>query len=101
MFVALLATVTNLWFLSNLQRGLAFVPVARAELVGLQSVEYAQNLFRTAAHRPCGDVYELNHAVGINNKRCALRSALNRIQNSQLSAQISLDVGEHGKRQVL
>ena len=36
--------------LSRLQRGLAFLPVAGAKLVGLQGVEYAQYFLGIAAH---------------------------------------------------
>ena len=47
------------------------LPVARAELVGLQTVEDAQHFFGIAADVQVIDRYVLNHIVGIDDERCA------------------------------
>src|SRR5579863_4934352 len=41
-----------------------------------------------------------NHTVRIHDKSCSLRHSVWR-QNSQLSTEIFLDVGKHGKRQII
>src|ERR1700685_3866631 len=84
----------------RLEGVLALLPVAGAQLVGLQCVEYAQHFRRVAADRQVGHVDEADHALRIHDVGRALRHAGFRVENAERSAELTLDVREHRERQV-
>src|SRR5262249_10901620 len=83
------------------QCGLTLLPVAGAELVGLERIEHAQDFLRVASHRQVGDVCKTDDALGIDDKRRPLRHAFCQIENTELLAQIAPHIGQHGKRKIL
>ena len=85
----------------NVDGFLALLPVAGTKLVGLQCVEHAQNLLRIAAHREIGDIHKADHALRIDDERCALANAGLSVQNAELLREVALEVREHGIRQIL
>src|SRR6185295_2546830 len=82
----------------GLQRFVARLPVAGAELVRLQSIENAQHLVHVAADVHVGDGREPDHALWIDDERRAFGDAF-RIEHTERAAQVFADVGEHRKRQ--
>src|SRR5213082_1860639 len=85
----------------RLERVFALVPVAGAQLIGLQGVQHAQHFLGAAAHVEVGDVDEADHAVRIHDEGRALRHARFRIEDSQRSGELALDVREHREGQIL
>src|SRR5665213_1730116 len=51
---------------------LPLLPVARAQLVGLQRIEYTQHFRRVAAYRKIGDVDETDHTLRVDHEGGAL-----------------------------
>src|SRR5690349_24555146 len=84
-----------------LQGLFALLPVAWAQLVRLQRVEHAQHLFRAAANVQIRDVDEPNHALRVNDEGGTLGDSLARIEDAEAAGELTLDVREHGERQVL
>ena len=83
------------------QGGFALLPVAGAEFVRLQRVEYAQDFRRATTNREVRYVDEANDVLRIDDKCRALCNARGRIQNSELLGEFTLDVREHRERKVL
>src|SRR6056297_41304 len=86
--------------LSGLQGVFTLLPVAGAELVGLQGVQYPQHLVGAAADVQIGDINEAHDIVRVDDKGRPLRDAFCFVENAQRGAQFTLDVGEHRERQV-
>src|SRR5690348_2895679 len=80
--------------LRRLQRVFALLPVARAELVGLQRVEHAQHFLRVAADAQIVDRGKANHALGIDDEGGAQRHAGLLVEDAERRAQLALDVRE-------
>src|ERR1043166_598943 len=72
-----------------------FLPVAGAELVGLQGIEHAQDLLRAAADGKIGHVDEADDVLWIHDESGALGHTLLRIQDAELRSKVALHVGEH------
>src|SRR6185312_1614224 len=85
----------------RLQGFFALLPVARAQLVGLQCIEHAQDLFRAATDVQVGDVDEANDPLRIDDEGGALGDSFTRIEDAEAAGELALDVGEHGERQAL
>ena len=85
----------------QLERVFALLPVAGAELVGLQRVEHAQDFLRAAADRQVGDVDEAHDALRIDDEGRALRDSRVRVEHAQRRRKLALEVGEHRERQVV
>src|SRR5882757_8901212 len=79
----------------------ALLPVAGAELVGLQGVEHAQHFLRIAADRQVVDRHEADDALGIDDEGGAQADALALVEDAQCLRELALDVGQHGERQRL
>src|SRR5665213_526773 len=79
---------------------LSLLPVARAQLVGLQRIQYAQHFRRVAAYRKIGDVNETDHTLRVDHEGGALGDAGLAIENTQGVAELALDVRQHRKRQI-
>src|SRR5665213_3299425 len=73
---------------------LPLLPVARAQLVGLQHFR------RVAAYRKIGDVNETDHTLRVDHEGGALGDAGLAIENTQGVAELALDVRQHRKRQI-
>src|SRR5579859_3033744 len=76
------------------------LPVARAQFVGLQRIEYAQHFLRTTADVQVGDVDEADDALRIDDEGGALRDAGLGIEDAECAGQLALYVRQHRKRQV-
>src|ERR1700687_6226240 len=85
----------------HLERGLARLPVARAELAGLQRVQYPQHLVDVAAHREVVDAGPADHALRIHDEGGPERHALAAVQDAERGRQLALGVGHHRERQAL
>src|SRR5215831_7833463 len=83
----------------RLQGLFALLPVAGAELIGLQRIEHPQYFLGAAADVAVGDVDEADHALRIDDERGALRHASLGIENPERSRQLALDVREHRERE--
>ena len=70
----------------DVKRFLALLPVAGAQLVGLQRVEHAQNFLRVAAHGKIGHVHEANDVLRIDDEGGALGDAGLLIQDAERRA---------------
>ena len=70
----------------GLERLFALLPVARAQLVGLQRVEHAQHFFRVAADGQVGHVDEADHAFRIDDEGRALRNARVLVEDAERGA---------------
>src|SRR5581483_11686392 len=92
--------VRMLFRLGRNQSWLALLPIAGAEFVGLQRVQYAQDFLDVAAYRQVGDRYKADDPVWINDKSGSLRHAFLGIENAQCGGQLALDISEHGELQV-
>src|SRR3954470_132980 len=84
----------------RLKRVLALLPVAGAQLVGLQGVQNAQDFLRVAADRQVIDRSEADDALGIDDEGGAECHAFGLVEDAELGAQLALDVGQHRERQV-
>src|SRR3981189_3757817 len=84
----------------RLERVFALLPVAGAQLIGLQGVQHAQHFLGAAAYVEVGDVDEADHTVRIDDEGRALRYAGLRIEDAQRPGELALDVGEHRKGEV-
>src|SRR5215470_10665668 len=78
--------------LSGLQDLIALLPVAGAELVGLQSVEHAQDLLRVAADAEVVHGDEANDPFGIDDEGSAQRYTLSRVEDAERGAELAPDV---------
>src|SRR6266849_2955243 len=78
----------------RLQRLLARLPVARAELVGLQRIEHAQHLLRIAADAEVIHRGEADDALRVDDEGRAQRHPLALVEDAERSRQLALDVGE-------
>src|SRR5499427_8021231 len=67
----------------RLQGVFTLLPVARAQLVGLQGIEHPQYFLGAAADTEIRYVDEADHALGI--------------EDAEAAGELALDVGEHGK----
>src|SRR5882724_8733104 len=85
--------------LGGLQDVVALLPVAGAELVGLQAVEHAQHFLRVAADRQVVDRHEADDALRIDDEGDAQRHALGLVEHAERLRQLALDVGEHREGQ--
>src|SRR4051794_20280888 len=65
------------------ERRLALVPVARAQLVGLQRIEHAQHLGRVATDGQIVDRREPDHALGIDDEGRTQRDALPLVEHAE------------------
>src|SRR5215469_1720924 len=84
----------------RLQGLFALLPVARAELVGLQRIEHAQHFLGAAADAQVGDVDEADDALRVDDVSGALRDTGPGVEDAERTRQLALDVREHGERQV-
>src|SRR5665213_1730117 len=66
-----------------LESVLPLLPVARAQLVGLQRIEYTQHFRRVAAYRKIGDVDETDHTLRVDHEGGALGDAGLGVENTQ------------------
>src|SRR5271165_282038 len=78
--------------LLDVDRLLALLPVAGAELVGLQRIQHTQNLRRVAADREIGDVNKADDALRVHEEGGALRHTGLEIEDAELLADFALDV---------
>src|SRR5205809_2927308 len=85
----------------HLKGGLTLLPVARAELVGLQAIEDAQHLGDAAAHRQVVDAHPADHALGVHDEGGPQRDPLLLVQDAERARQLAAGVGEHGEGQAL
>src|SRR6516165_3775709 len=85
-------------FISGRLEGLfALLPVARAQLIGLQRIEDAQHFLRASADIKVGDVHEAHDALRIDDEGGTLRNPGLGIENTQCAGELALDVREHRK----
>src|ERR1700728_3923070 len=84
----------------RLEGVLTLLPVARAQLIGLQRVEHAQHFLGAAADIQVGDVDEADHALRIDDEGGALRHARLRIEDAERTGQLALDVRQHREREL-
>src|ERR1700733_1291111 len=84
----------------RLQRRVALLPVARAELIGLQRIEHAQNFIWTAADVEVGHVHEADDALRIDDVGRPLRNTGFGIEDPERVRQLALDVREHREWQI-
>src|SRR4029450_1877040 len=83
----------------RLQCLFALLPVARAKLVRLQSVEDAQHFFGAAPDVEVGDVNKADDALRVNNVSGSLRHPSLRVQDAERARELALDVRQHRERQ--
>src|SRR5690606_4954185 len=83
---------------SRLEYFLAILPVAGAELVGLQGVEHAQDFLRIAADAEVVHRHEADDAFRVHDEGGAQADAFRLVQDAELLAELTLDVGQHGER---
>src|SRR3954468_23995437 len=86
---------------SCLEELIAFFPVARAKLIGLQRVKHAEYFLRIAADAHVVDRNEANYAFGVDNERRAQRHPFLLIEHAERRRQLALDVREHRERKIL
>ena len=79
---------------------LALLPIARAELIGLQGVEHAQHFINVAADGEIGNHNETNDAFRVNDISGALGDTGVGVEDAERGGEFALDVGEHGERQI-
>ena len=84
----------------RLQDFLAFLPVAGAELVGLQRIEDAQLLLRVTADIEAVDRDVLDHIVRIDDEGGAIGDALFRMKDAERVGQLLRIVGNPGEIRV-
>src|SRR6266481_1010335 len=87
--------------LRGLQDVVALLPVAGAELVGLQRIEHAQHFLRVAADREVVHRHEADDAVGIDDEGGAQAHALALVEDAERPGKLALEIGQHGERQRL
>jgi len=80
--------------------GGAGLPVAGAQLVGLEGVELAQDLFGVATHGAGGDGHRLDDVVGVDDEGGAVGHPVG-VQDAQGAHQLALEVAGHGEGEVL
>src|SRR6266853_444237 len=85
----------------GLQDVVALLPVAGAELVGLQRIEHAQHFLRIAADREVVHRHEADDALGIDDEGGAQANAFALVEDAQRLGQFALEVGQHRERQGL
>src|SRR5579863_807980 len=85
----------------RLQGAVALLPVAGAQLVGLQRIKDAQHLSGATPHVQVRDVDEADYAVRVDDEGGALGNAGLRVEDPECACELALDVREHGERQVL
>src|SRR5215471_4801580 len=85
--------------LGGLEDVLAPLPVAGAELVGLQGIEDAQHFRRIATDGKVVHRHEADDAVGIDDEGGAQAHALGLVENAERLGQLALDVGQHREGQ--
>src|SRR5450432_1381103 len=83
------------------QRGFALLPIAGAELVGLQRVEDAHHLVHVPADGEVVHGGPADHVLGIDDEGRAQGHAVLLVEDAQLRGQLALGVGQHGKGQAL
>src|SRR5882757_1261769 len=79
----------------------ALLPVAGAELVGLQGVEHAQHFLRIAADREVVHRHEADDALGIDDEGGAQADALVLVEDAERCRKLALEIGQHRERQRL
>src|SRR5277367_6772022 len=79
---------------TNSERRAADAAVARAELIGLQAVEDAQDLFRVAADVEVVHAHVLDRAFGIDDEGRAQRHAFVLVTNAELVDERALRITE-------
>src|SRR5512132_875446 len=84
----------------GLENVFALLPVAGAQLVHLQSVQDTQHFLRVSADIEVVHRNEADDPLGIDDERRAQTHALALVEDAESGAQLSLDVRQHGKRQV-
>src|SRR5580698_32401 len=87
--------------LGSLQSVLALLPVAGAELVGLQRVQHADHFLRVTADVEIGDVDETDDTLRVHDVRRTLCHARFRIEDAEAGRQLALQVREHREREIL
>src|SRR5260221_6670204 len=87
--------------LGGLQDVVALLPVAGAELVGLQRIEHAQHFLRIAADREVAHRHEADDALGVDDEGRAQTDALGLVENAEPLRELALEVGQHRERQGL
>src|SRR5882757_6417284 len=85
----------------GLQDVVALLPVAGAELVGLQCVEHAQHFLRVAADREVVHRHEADDTLGIDDEGGAQAHAFALVEDAQRLGKLALEVGQHRERQGL
>jgi hypothetical protein len=77
------------------------LPIARAQLVGLERVEDAQHLGHAAADAQIVHAHPANRPRGIDDERGAQRDPLRLVQDAERGRQLALRIGQHGEGDVL
>src|SRR6266851_4613660 len=85
----------------GLQDVVALLPVAGAELVGLQCVEHAQHFLRIAADREVVHRHEADDALGIDDEGGAQAHAFGLVEDAERLGELALEVGQHREGQRL
>src|SRR5580704_1480052 len=83
----------------GLQDVVALLPVAGAELVGLQRIEHAQHFLRLAADREVVHRHEADDAIGIDDEGGAQADAFGLVEDAERLGKLALEVGQHGEGQ--
>src|SRR5216684_5384321 len=87
--------------LRGLQDVVALLPVAGAELVGLQRIEHAQHFLRVAADREVVHRHEADDAIGIDDEGGAEANAFSLVEDAERLGELALEVGQHREGQRL
>src|SRR3982074_1347919 len=79
----------------GLQDVVALLPVAGAELVGLQRIEHAQDFLRVAADREVVHRHEADDTLGIDDESGAQADAFGLVEDAERLGKLALEVGQH------
>src|SRR5215831_10533047 len=92
--------LSSVFISGRLQGVFTLLPVAGAQLVGLQRIEHPQHFLGAAADIEVRNVDKADHALRIDDERCPLRDPRFRIEDAEAAGELALDVSEHreGKR---
>src|SRR5690349_18967862 len=85
----------------NVKCFLTLLPVARAELVGLERVKHSKNFIYVASHAEIIYRHVANDVIGIDDEGRALADAFVRVEDAKLVSEFPLHVGKHRERQIL
>jgi hypothetical protein len=85
---------------ADFQNLLALLPVAGAELIGLQGVEHAQDFLRVAADREVVHRNETDDVLRVHDEGGALCDSFVRIEYPKGRRQLTFDVGQHREGEI-